>query len=129
LIHGKATVQAISYKDRVCTTDWDCADDFVFYGAVSQTGIAQPVEGYLGLSQDYPKNGDESLERGPMYVNALVKGDVIPNREFAFVMYDAYQDMTSHVEFGPLSTKEISAKASRIAFIQFNTDYYWSIAG
>ena len=72
-IHGKASVEAITYMDRVCTTEWDCAEDFEFYGAVSQTGIAPPVEGYLGLCQDYPKDGDRSLERGPLYVNALVK--------------------------------------------------------
>lgn len=37
--------------------------------------------------------------------------------------------MTSHVEFGPFSTGEISARASRVAFIQFNEDFYWSITG
>ena len=71
--YGSAKVVGREYSDTVCIELASCVFNFRFFYVESQTGLAEPVDGILGLSRSRPmilgsKNG---AEIGPLYVLAL----------------------------------------------------------
>jgi len=58
------------------TDESSCVDVFEYYSFSSQTGIANPLEGILGMSaggNEYAHGGDVyEIEVGPIFTDALV---------------------------------------------------------
>lgn len=63
-----------------------CVSNFEFFLIESQKGIAEPIDGILGMSRNKPfyLQPDEGNITGPLYVEALKNADVITENKFSF---------------------------------------------
>ena len=84
--YGSASLEGYEYKDRVCIELGNCVDEFEFFLITSQVGIAEPIDGILGLSRNkaFHVNPDAGNTSGPLYVEALYDGGIINANKFSF---------------------------------------------
>jgi hypothetical protein len=53
-LYGSAALEGYQYRSKVClsSASSSCVDDFEYFAFVTQTGINDPIEGILGMSQN-----------------------------------------------------------------------------
>jgi hypothetical protein len=53
-LYGSASLAGYTFKDRVCLTSSSnsCIEEFEYFAFTNQTGINDPIEGILGMSQN-----------------------------------------------------------------------------
>ena len=72
--YGSAKVVGHEYSDTVCIELASCVFNFRFFYVESQEGLAEPVDGIMGLSRSKPMilgSKNDGSEIGPLYVLAL----------------------------------------------------------
>ena len=77
--YGSASLTGYEYNDKVCVALGSCLNSFEFFLIDSQVGIAEPIDGILGLSRNNafhvaPEGGNTS---GPLLVEHLAAENVI----------------------------------------------------
>ena len=98
--YGSASLTGYEYRDKVCIILGTCLDDFEFFLIDSQVGIAEPIDGILGLSRNAPfyvapEAGNTS---GPLLVEHLAAEGHITADKFSF--YFQAPGLESWVDFG-----------------------------
>lgn len=80
--------------------------DFEFFLITQQEGLAEPINGVLGLARDMPyylvnKDKDEvaSSMRGPSYLHALRNAEIITEASVSFMISPFGLD--SEIDLGP----------------------------
>ena len=98
--YGSASLTGYEYTDKVCIALGTCLDDFEFFLIDSQVGIAEPIDGILGLSRNAPfyvapEAGNPS---GPLLVEHLAEANIIGADKFSF--YFQAPGEQSWIDFG-----------------------------
>jgi len=84
--YGSASLVGYEYVDKVCIALGTCIEDFEFFLINEQVGIAEPIDGILGLSRNNPfyvapEGGNTT---GPLYVEKLAAAGIIDADKFSF---------------------------------------------
>ena len=124
---ANAQVTVTEWSDTVCLTESQCIDDFGFYLIEEQTGIKEPVDGYLGLARVEPfltgSLQDISYKRGPSFMSALVQNGLISQNIFSLEIGQGNGDKFIH--FGaPLEDK--MKDPEKITYISLMEDLFWA---
>ena len=84
--YGSASLTGYEYTDKVCIALGTCIEDFEFFLIDSQVGIAEPIDGILGLSRNnaFHINQANGNTSGPLYVEALHAAGTIDADKFSF---------------------------------------------
>jgi hypothetical protein len=101
--------------------------DFEYFLITWQSGIAEPIDGILGMSQkDQFIITDEKVDVGPLYIDFLAEQNLISTRQFSFYM-NTPERGDSHVDLGPPLTSMMKGGTDAGMFeLPINTDFFWS---
>ena len=124
--YGSASLTGYEYKDRVCLQLDSCLDDFEFFLIESQTGIAEPIDGILGLARNNafhiaPDNGNTS---GPLYVEALFDGGIINANKFSF--YFQHPEEDSWMDLGEPDLSHVAEGFELKETQLIDPDFFWA---
>lgn len=75
--------------------------DFEYFSFVNQTGINNPVEGILGMSQNKQMMlSTEEVNLGPLFARELFLQDRVDQEAFSFGFRGYSEDESSVLDFG-----------------------------
>lgn len=109
----------------MCIELASCVFNFKFFYVESQEGIAEPIDGILGLARSRPMilNSNEANEIGPLYVLALTSQSTIQQNTVSFYLQPA--GSLSFVDFGSPSLSYIR-DIEELTYINLLDDFFWS---
>lgn len=123
--YGSASLKGHEYTDRVCINLNSCLEVFEFFMIESQRGIAEPIDGILGLSRNNafhiaPDRGNMS---GPLLIEQLAKEGVINADKFSF--YFQYPSEDSWMDLGE-PHESLKKEGTEYVETQFiDPDFFW----
>ena len=123
--YGSASLTGYEFKDKVCITLETCIDDFEFFLIDSQIGIAEPIDGILGMSRNnafhiIPGSYNDS---GPLYIEKLHEAGSIDANKFSF--YFQQPGKESWVDLGE---PDLTHKKDGTEFVEtqlLDPDFFW----
>ena len=98
--YGSASLTGYEYTDKVCIAIGTCLDSFEFFLIDSQVGIAEPIDGILGLSRNnaFHISPGSANTSGPLLVEKMAEASLIAADKFSF--YFQHPSEQSWVDFG-----------------------------
>ena len=84
--YGSASLTGKEYTDTVCILFSVCVTNFEFFLIEEQTGIAEPIDGIMGMSRNKPFHisPEAGNTSGPLYVERLHQDGHIGENIFSF---------------------------------------------
>ena len=103
-----------------------CVEGFEFFLIENQKGIAEPIDGILGMSRNNPFHvaPEAGNTTGPLYVEALAKAGIIPENKFSF--YFTEPGTLSWVDLGEPQLDNIRSNATLVDTQMIEEDFFWS---
>lgn len=113
------------YLDTVCILFSACVENYEFFLIESQKGIAEPIDGILGMARDNPfyLSPEQGNISAKFYVEALQESNVITENKFSF--YFTQPGKLSWVDLGAPRLDYIR-EDSTPKTVQMLDDYFWS---
>ena len=124
--YGSALLTGYEYLDRVCINLSACLDSFEYFLISSQIGIAEPIDGILGLSRNNqffiaPELGNIT---GPLLIESMADAGVINANKFSF--YFQSPDKVSFVDIGEPKTENFRGDSNVVTTQMIEKDFFWS---
>ena len=92
-----------------------------------ESGLSSDIDGIFGLARDHPYflSEDKSVLRGPSYMKALQKAELISENTFSFNMVPFGDDADSAIDFGK-PRKSRMRDSDELVWIELQEDFFWS---
>lgn len=127
--YGSAHLIGSTYSGKVCLTSAtsSCVTDFEYFSFVNQTGINNPVEGILGMSQNKQMMlSTEEVNLGPLFARELFLQDRVDQESFSFGFKGYSEDESSVLDFGRPQDYRTETGLEGTVYLGFNDDFFWS---
>lgn len=127
--YGSAKLEGYEYVDKVCLRADLCVDDFEYFLIEEQYGIAEPLDGIIGMARNHafhiaPDAGNES---GPLLIDALAENGKINSNTFSF--YFQHPEEDSWMDLGEPDLSNLKEGIELVETQMIKEDFFWGFYG
>ena len=123
--YGSASLKGHEWTDKVCLTLSTCVPEFEFFMFEQQSGIAEPIDGILGLSRNnaFHIAPDQGNMTGPLYIETLAKDGLVSEDKFSFFFQHPDEDSWMDIGEPDLDIKKPGTEYVETQFL--DPDFFW----